>query len=611
MKQTIKLEQHNVETYEAIQEAFMKRNHIGTVQATGTGKSYIIAKAMQDSSSNNILFLAPSLHIIDEFKEKFCSLNDAVTFMTYKKLSYVKDLEKFLTESNFDFVILDEYHRCGAKTWGQAVKTMLSIYPDKKVLGVTATPIRFLDNCRDMTKELFDSEPIVELSLLDAIEKDILKKPKYVLSYYDSNSTIKLLKAKVEVIDNEKILKNMKYIINNVDRLINIEDVLKNNITSERKFIVFCSNIEHVKAMSTIVPKWFENIGFETKIYSLYSDTENPSNSKKMKLELDEFKQVLPKDNEIHLLFSVNMLNEGLHIKGVDGLIFLRKTVSPVIASQQLGRALSVGEEKSPIVFDLVNNISELSFEDAFLNIEKGNKRSKKIKKMDYSILGDIEIKDYTADLNALLREVNELSKISSWKSFKELLIEFKNENGHCDVPTSHKLYKRCLNLKKRYEKGVLEEYQYNELTELGFNWEFSIYNDELWELMFKMLKEFVAIHGHANVPRSYKNTQLATWVHTQRKNKDTMPKERKEKLLSVGFEFTLAKKRNDERWELMFKKLLEFKKEFGHTRVSSRYKDKELANWVNSQKKAYKAGKMTPERYERLVAIGFEFPER
>ena len=125
------------------------------------------------------------------------------------------------------------------------------------------------------------------------------------------------------------------------------------------------------------------------------------------------------------------------------------------------------------------------------------------------------------------------------------------------------------------------------------------------------MLKEFVAIHGHANVPRSYKNTQLATWVHTQRKNKDTMPKERKEKLLSVGFEFTLAKKRNDERWELMFKKLLEFKKEFGHTRVSSRYKDKELANWVNSQKKAYKAGKLTPERYERLVAIGFEFPER
>lgn len=611
MKQTIKLEQHNVETYEAIQEAFMERNHIGTVQATGTGKSYIIAKSIQDSGLDNILFLAPSLHIIDEFKEKFCSLNDAITFMTYKKLSYVKDLEKFLTESNFDFVILDEYHRCGAKTWGQAVKTMLSAYTDKKVLGVTATPIRFLDNCRDMTKELFDSEPIVELSLLDAIEKNILKKPKYVLSYYDSNSTIKLLKAKVEVIDNEKILKNMKYIINNVDRLINIEDVLKNNITSERKFIVFCSNIEHVKAMSTIVPKWFENIGFETKTYSLYSDTENPSNSKKMKLELDEFKQVLPKDNEIHLLFSVNMLNEGLHIKGVDGLIFLRKTVSPVIASQQLGRALSVGEEKSPIVFDLVNNISELSFEDAFLNIEKGNKRSKKIKKMDYSILGDIEIKDYTADLNALLREVNELSKISSWKSFKELLIEFKNENGHCDVPTSHKLYKRCLNLKKRYEKGVLEEYQYNELTELGFNWEFSIYNDELWELMFKMLKEFVAIHGHANVPRSYKNTQLATWVHTQRKNKDTMPKERKEKLLSVGFEFTLAKKRNDERWELMFKKLLEFKKEFGHTRVSSRYKDKELANWVNSQKKAYKAGKLTPERYERLVAIGFEFPER
>lgn len=610
MTKQINLEQHNLETYEAVKESFKSRNHIGTVQATGTGKSYIIAKTIHDIKSSNVLFLAPSLHIISEFKEKFKYLSERITFMTYKKLSYVKDLEEFLKKNDFDIVILDEYHRCGAKTWGAAVKILLEVYTDKKVLGVTATPIRFLDNCRDMTKELFNSEPVIELSLLEAIERDILKKPKYVLSYYDVESNIDILKKKSETIDSEEVLSNIKYIINNMENLVNIEDVLKKNITSERKFIVFCSNIEHLRAMKVIIPNWFKNIGFKVKTYSLYTDTENLSNSRRMKVELEEFRSTEYVNDTVHLLFSVNMLNEGVHINGVDGLLFLRKTMSPIIASQQLGRALKVGDNKPPIIFDLVNNISELSFEGSFFDEEERIKVKSKREKRDYSISEAIEVRDYTVDLNNLLREINQLSEMSSWSAFINALTEFKNANGNCNVPSGHKLYKRCLNLKKQYEKGLLKPYQYDELNKLGFDWKISIYNDELWNSMFEMLKEFISIHGHANVPRSYKVKELATWVHTQRKNEQNMPKERKKKLLSVGFQFKIAKKMNDERWEEMFKRLLEFKKEFKHARVSSRYKDTELANWVNTQKKAFKAGKLSTERYERLLEKGFEFPQ-
>lgn len=610
MKLTINLEEHNIKTYEVIQKSLKEKNHIGVVQATGTGKSYIIAKTIVDDDFKKVLFLAPSLYIINQFKENFSDIADKITFMTYKKLSYIKDLEGFLMRNNFDIVILDEYHRCGAKTWGAATKNLLSIYSDKKVLGVTATPVRFLDNCRDMTKELFDSEPVVELSLLKAIEQNIIKKPKYIISYYNVEGSIYELNKKIKSTNNKDISNNIAYIVNNIKNLINIEDVLKNNITTERKFIVFCSNIEHLRYVKSIMPIWFNSIGFEVKTYSLYADIENPSNNKKMKLELDEFKNATSNDNVVHLMFSVNMLNEGLHINGVDGLFFLRKTISPIIMTQQLGRALNVGKENPPIIFDLVDNISELSFLGYFYNENalNSNVENKKDKK-DYTLSNAIEVKDYTVDLNSLLKEIEELAELSSWDAFKTKLIDFKNENGHCNVPSGHKLYKRCLGLKKQHEKGVLENYKYEELNMLGFNWEISIYNDKLWESMFEKLVNFVQENGHANVPRNYKIQELATWVHTQRKNEHKMSTERKNKLLSVGFQFKLAKKLNDERWEEMFNELLKFKEKYGHTKVSSRYEDKTLSNWVNSQKKSFKAKKLLPERCERLVSIGFEFP--
>ena len=51
------------------------------------------------------------------------------------------------------------------------------------------------------------------------------------------------------------------------------------------------------------------------------------------------------------------MLNEGMHIEGIDGVIMLRPTSSPILYMQQLGRALTTGDKKNPLVFDIVNNI--------------------------------------------------------------------------------------------------------------------------------------------------------------------------------------------------------------------------------------------------------------
>lgn len=54
MKLTINLEEHNIKTYEVIQKSLKEKNHIGVVQATGTGKSYIIAKTIVDDDFKKV-----------------------------------------------------------------------------------------------------------------------------------------------------------------------------------------------------------------------------------------------------------------------------------------------------------------------------------------------------------------------------------------------------------------------------------------------------------------------------------------------------------------------------------------------------------------------------
>ena len=44
----------------------------------------------------------------------------------------------------------------------------------------------------------------------------------------------------------------------------------------------------------------------------------------------------------------------------IDGVILFRPTISPIIYKQQIGRALSAGGKKNPVVFDIVNNIENL-----------------------------------------------------------------------------------------------------------------------------------------------------------------------------------------------------------------------------------------------------------
>lgn len=95
---------------------------------------------------------------------------------------------------------------------------------------------------------------------------------------------------------------------------------------------------------------WFESVNDNIDIYSVISTNKDFDNRN----SIESFET--SNNDHLKLLFCVNMLNEGLHVNNIDGVIMLRPTISPIIYLQQLGRALSVGHNEHPLIFDIVNN---------------------------------------------------------------------------------------------------------------------------------------------------------------------------------------------------------------------------------------------------------------
>ena len=61
--------------------------------------------------------------------------------------------------------------------------------------------------------------------------------------------------------------------------------------------------------------------------------------------------------------------------------------------------------------------------------------------------------------------------------------------------------------------------------------------------------------------------------------------------------------------WEKRFSELVRFKAEHGHCNVPRRWSENpELGRWVAKQQAVYRRGELSPDRVERLEALGFEW---
>ncbi|WP_201714255.1 Helicase associated domain protein [Rossellomorea arthrocnemi] len=607
----IELLAHNKKAYDKSKELLRHSKKVAVVQATGTGKSYIIIKFLSDFIDKQCLVLAPSKYILNQLNSKFMWSLQNTKLMSYAKLARYSKSE--IGSFKFDLIVLDEFHRCGAKEWGKGVQLLINNNFDALLLGTTATPVRYLDGNKDMSDKLFDGNVSTDLSLAHAIAKNILPMPTYVTALYTIDDEINKLNEKIsgsDDSDKDRLLLELLEYKKNWEKSKGIPTILNKYIKNgDNKFIVFCENKKHLSNMEWLLKKWFTVARPDMRVreYRVVSGDKQSDN------ELNDFKLASNK-NETHLLFAIDMLNEGLHIDDISGVILLRNTTSPRIFYQQIGRAIKAGNiDKKPLIFDFVNNFNNISAASFIIDLNK----SKEMEREKRNKLGlgescpEFTIFDETKEELQFFNDI-ELRLKNAWEYRYEQIKEFYRVNGHCMVKRNYKnkqLAYWVVTQRKLYSKGILEKERLDKLNELNFEWG----AEEQWRLRFKDLLNYYEEFGTANVPKRYKvkDFGLGEWTIWLRNlyKKGKLSKEQIDLLEGIRFIWDMR----EFRWEEMYEELMEYKKEHGDCNVrrnanNKNAKNKELALWVSNQRKFYRQEKLSGERINKLIEIGFDF---
>ena len=414
----ISLLPHNEEALKKLYDSLSNNQMTSINHATGTGKSFIVLKYLYENKDKRILYLSPTYPIIDQLvhshmDELGISLSEFPTFDANIYSNLLKmDMKKIA--SQYDIIILDEYHRCGARKWGEKVKQLLNEikekYPETKVIGTTATETRYLDNNKNMNKILFDGVEASRLTLADAIVQGILPAPVYINYNYTLLWEIERLERNIKKYDfySENLDKDYKFlrdVKDQLETLLSKRHNVKEYVEQCKNFLVFSSTIDGIEKDEKIVEK---TIGIPDKTYVVHSRKTNAEN-------LRELHRFSTQGGEgISTLYSINILNEGVHVKNVDAIFMLRKTTSPIIYFQQLGRLLSYSKRNSNVVvLDMVDNICNHPiiynlYSDVVRKVDEMIKLHPEEKEKYKKILDSFKIVDLTGDVCRVVDEVKD-----------------------------------------------------------------------------------------------------------------------------------------------------------------------------------------------------------
>lgn len=324
------------------------------------------------------------------------------------------------------------------------------------------------------------------------------------------------------------------------------------------------------------------------------------------------------------LLFCIDMLNEGIHVEDVSGVILLRPTVSPIIYKQQIGRALSASKKNNAVIFDIVLNIENLysigAIEDEMqiaTAYYRSHGESEKIINERFKVVDEVR------DCIALFGKLNE-TLTASWDLMYDYAKGYFQKHKNLEVPKRYKTSEgyslgtwlqtqRKVRAGEQY--GNLDEHRIKKLDEIGMVW--GSYRDLSWERYYAEAKKYYNEHGDLNTKVTdvtENGTDLGAWIcrlRSYRKSgaqQNYLTKERIATLDEIGMLWSVP----DYLWEENFGAAMRFYKENGHLDIPVAYiaeNGLKVGTWVRRQRNL-RTGKavgaeLTDEQIARLDSIG------
>lgn len=327
------------------------------VAATGVGKTVIAAfdyrRFKQTHKHARLLFVAHREEILEQSLRKFQEILNDFNFGDlyvgeYKPKSLehlfisiqsfnATDLISKTSKDFYDYIIIDEFHHAAAPSY----QKLLAYYQPTILLGLTATPERM--DGKDVLR-YFDGRISSKMLLSEAIDRNLLSPFQYFgitdsVNYAGMHWT----KGRYDIHDLENAYirtadtHRADLILKSVNRYVTDIHCVKG--------LGFCVSIAHANYMA----EYFSN----HQVPSVALSSESKKNVREQaKKDLIQGK--------INFIFVVDLYNEGVDIKPVDTILFLRPTESATVFVQQLGRGLRLCDGKECLtVLDFIGQANK------------------------------------------------------------------------------------------------------------------------------------------------------------------------------------------------------------------------------------------------------------
>lgn len=321
------------------------------VAAAGSGKTFLAAFDARNFNPQRLLYIVHEGSILQKSLETFQKVfGNSVTYGIFNKDNADLDADfvfagniklsqslNLFHENDFDYIVLDECHHATADSY----RTIINFFKPEFMVGLTATPER-MDN--EDVFELFDANVPYELRLRDAIINDLVVPFHYygirdsLIDYGLSSNQERKLISQLASVEHCEFIR---------------EKIEEHRPNGKLKALAFCRNITHARMMA-------EELG--EHYHTTYLTGKNTVGER-----IRAYNDLQDDGKELEILCTVDILNEGVDIPGVNMVLFLRPTESSTIFIQQLGRGLRKYKEKAYVtVLDFIGNSYKRSVQIAF-----------------------------------------------------------------------------------------------------------------------------------------------------------------------------------------------------------------------------------------------------
>jgi superfamily II DNA or RNA helicase/HKD family nuclease len=392
------------------------------ISATGTGKTYLSAFDVKFVNPKRFLFVVHRENIaraaLKSFKKMFGNskkmgiltgsekdFQAEYVFSTIQTLSKQDILNKF-SPSYFDYIVIDEVHRSGAKSY----RIILDYFKPAFLLGMTATPER--TDGYDIFKA-FDYNIAYEIRLHTALEEDMLS------SFHYYGVTDILIDG--TVIDDNASFNNLVS-DQRVARIIEYSKFYGCD-RGRIKGLIFCSRVEEAKELSEKL-----NLkGYRTIALSGETDEKEREGSIE---RLESNTRV----DYLDFILTVDIFNEGVDIPSINQIIMLRPTQSAIIFVQQLGRGLRKAENKDYLtVIDFIGNYSNNYLVPIALYGDSSYNKDtiRKLISTGSNLIPGASTVNFDQISKQRIYEAIDTAKVDSYKDLKDDYLLLKYKLGH------------------------------------------------------------------------------------------------------------------------------------------------------------------------------------